>query len=520
MPNPLVPNDADCIVVGGGHNGLVAAWYLARAGLRVLVLERRAMVGGGAVTEEPFPGYRVGTCAYVCHMRQRKVIDDLALRKHGMHIYPLDPAALFPFPDGSHFRMWHSAERTAEEIGPLSAADADAYPPWIRFWERAGALLLRDFLREPPTLAQLAAEVAGSEDAELLDTLLTVPIRDLAERTFADPRIAAAAVGTGDFGQIDAPGSAFAQAYFKTNLLTPDEDYGIVRGGMGGITQAMAASAAAAGVTIRTEAAVERIVVEGGRARGVVLAGGESLSAGVVLSNADPKSTFLRLVKGEALPLGFVAAVTRLKTRSASLKLHAVLRRLPDFSRFLGPDDDESRVAMVRIMPSLDAIAASWRDAMAGIPTRHPLMQLQIPTVLDPTLAPPGAHVLSAWVTYEPTRLREGSWAERGREVGERLIAAIAAYAPDIRDCIEEWQLVSPPEIEARVGMTDGSIRHLDILPQQMLASRPLPGWGGYRKPVDGLYLCGAGTHPGGEVTGAPGHNAAQAVLRDRATSA
>jgi len=515
-----MPEDADCIIVGGGHNGLVAAWYLAQAGLRVLVLERRPLVGGGAVTEEHFPGYRIGTCAYVCHMLQRKVIDDLALRQHGMHIYPLEPAALFPFPDGSHFRMWHSAERTAEEIGPQSAVDAKAYPSWIRLWERAGALLLRYFLREPPTLTELAADVAGTEDAALLETLLTVPIRDMAEQTFTDPRIAAAAVGTGDFGQIDAPGSALAQAYFKTNLLTPDEDYGIVRGGMGGITQAMAAAAEAAGVTIRTEATVARVIIEEGQARGVVLAGGESLSAGVVLSNADPKTTFLRLMEPEMLPAGFRDAVGQLRTRSASLKLHAVLKRLPDFSRYLTAEDDESRVAMVRIMPSLDAIEASWRDAMDGIPTRHPLMQLQIPTVLDPTLAPPGAHVMSAWVTYEPPRLREGSWAERGREVGERLIDAIAAYAPDIRECIEEWQLVSPEEIESRVGMTDGNIRHLDILPQQMLASRPLPGWSAYRTPIKGLYLCGAGTHPGGEVTGAPGHNAAQAVLRDQETSA
>lgn len=513
-------NDADCLIVGGGHNGLVAAWYLARAGLSVLVLERRSVVGGGAVTEEPFPGYRIGTCAYIAHMLQPKVINDLGLRDHGLHIYPLDPAALFPFPDGGHFRMWHSAQRTAEEIAPLSAADAEAYPAWIRFWERAGALLLRYFLREPPTFAQIAADVAGTDDAALLETLLTVPLRDLAERTFQDPRLAAAAVGTGDFGQIDAPGSALTQAYFKTNLLTPDRDYGIVRGGMGGITQAMAAAATAAGATIRTEVPVQRILIRNGRACGVVLASGETLTAPYILSNADPKTTYLRLIDPAALPAGFPDAVARLKTRSASLKLHAVLKRLPDFSRFLRPDDDLSRLAMIRIMPSLDAIEASWRDAMAGIPTRHPLMQLQIPTVIDPTLAPPGAHVLSAWVTYQPVRLREGTWADRGREVGERLLDAIASYAPDIRDCVEDWLLISPEEIESCVGMTDGNIRHLDILPHQMFAGRPLPGWSGYRTPLPGLYLCGAGTHPGGEVTGAPGHNAAHVLLRDRGSTA
>ena len=245
-------------------------------------------------------------------------------------------------------------------------------PSWIRFWERAGALLLRYFLREPPTFAQIAADVAGTDDAALLETLLTVPLRDLAERTFQDPRLAAAAVGTGDFGQIDAPGSALTQAYFKTNLLTPDRDYGIVRGGMGGITQAMAAAATAAGATIRTEVPVQRILIRAGRACGVVLASGETLTASHILSNADPKTTFLRLVDPAALPAGFPDAVARLKTRSASLKLHAVLKRLPDFSRFLRSDDDLSRLAMIRIMPNLDAIEASWRDAMAGIPRAIP----------------------------------------------------------------------------------------------------------------------------------------------------
>ena len=507
--------DATCIIVGAGHNGLVAASYLARAGLRVTLLERRDVVGGASVTEEFVPGYRVGTCAYICHMLQRKVIDDLELRTHGLHIYPLDPVAVFMFPDGGHFRMWNDAERTGDEIARISPTDGQAYPRWIRFWEQAADIVLRYFLQPPPTLAQIMTDVRGTADEAVLETILTVPLRDIALRYFENAGIAAAAVGTADYGQIDAPGSALVQAYFKTNLHTAPEDFGIVRGGMGGVTQAMARAAEAQGATIRTNAEVSRIVVEDGVARGVQLTSGETMTADIVLSNADPKSTFLRLIDDAVLPGDFVAAIRGLKSRSASLKIHGTLRRLPDFSRFLQPDDNETRLAMLRVMPHLDDVEASWRDAMAGIPTRYPLMQIQIPSVLDPTLAPPGEHVMSIWVTYEPAHLRDGSWTDAKREVGERLIDTLSQYAPDIRECIIEWDLFTPEDIFDRVGMTDGNIRHLDILPHQMFANRPLPDWSDYRTPIRGLYLCGAGTHPGGEVTGAPGHNAAHAVLED-----
>lgn len=506
---------ADCIVIGAGHNGLVAANYLARAGRRVVVLERREVAGGACVTEELFPGRRMGTCAYICHILQEKVIDDLDLRAHGFHVFPLDPAGFLPFPDGTSFSMWHDARRTAEEIAPVSTADARAWPEWIAFWERAAGILKRYFLKPPPTLAKLFAEVRGTPDEAVLETLLTVPVKDIADRMFETETVKGAAVGTTDFGQIDAPGSALPVAYMKAGLLTPPENYGIVRGGMGGITQSMARSAQAAGVTVRTGAEVRQITVKNGAVRGVQLSTGEVIGSPVVLSNADPKRTFLRLVPEGALRPDFTSAVRRLKTTSASLKLHAVLKRLPDFSRYLGPDYEQRLPPMVRMNPSLDTLLASWGDAQRGIPTRHPLMQVQIPTVLDHTLAPAGGHVMSVWVTFEPPHLKSGSWASMRRPAGEGVIAALEVYAPDVRECIEEWDVFTPEDIESRIGMTDGNIRHLDLLPGQMLSGRPLPGWSSYRTPVKGLYLCGAGTHPGGEVTGAPGHNAAHAVLED-----
>ena len=511
-----------CIIVGAGHNGLVAAFYLARAGIDVIVLERAEQVGGGAVTDELFPGYRIGACAYICHMLQRRVIDDMELRRHGLHIYPLDPAALIVYPDGDSLRYWHDHERTDDEIARISPRDRGAWPKWMEFWEDAARLFQRYFLSEPPAFEDIARDMAGTKYEAVWDRLLNVPVRVMAEEYFEDPRIAAVAIGSGDYGAISEPGSALTQTYFKMSLLTPDEDLGIVRGGMGGVTQAMAKAAQEAGAEIRTGANVSQIIVSDGRAAGVRLESGEEIEAAIVVSNADPKSTFTRLIDERSLPNGFpgfpgfTEAVQGLSTRSASLKLHATFRQLPDFSRYLRPDDAETLIAMVRITPSLDYIESSWSDAMNGIPTRYPLMQLQIPTVFDPTLAPPGKHVMSVWVTYEPAYPRTGSWADIRRDVGNAILDQIEKYLPDIRDCIEQWDVFTPSDIGERVGMTDGNIRHLDLLPGQMFANRSLPGCGPYRTPVPGLYMCGAGTHPGGEVSGAPGHNAAHAVIRDR----
>jgi phytoene dehydrogenase-like protein len=508
--------DTDCIIIGAGHNGLVAAWYLVRAGLKVTVLERRGVVGGAAVTEELFPGFRLSVCSYICHMLERKVIDDLQLRRHGLHIYPIDPVSLFPFVDGSHYWAWHDAEKTSQEIGHMQgvpAADADAYPRWIRFWEQAGGLLKKYFLRPAPTVGEIASDVRDTADEAVFDTLRKTSARELAAEYFQDQRVAATAVGSPDYGQISQPGSSLALAYFKTNLHTAHEDLGIVRGGMGSITQAMARSVTSAGAAIHTDAPVKKVVVEQGSVRGVELENGESLSASLVLSNADPKSTFLHLVGESDLHSAFVSQVRSLKTRSASLKFHAALNRLPDFDRFLRPGLDQTSLAMIRVLPSVDAIEASWNDAMSGIPSRSPLMQIQIPSVLDPTLTRSGEHVMSVWVTYQPAHVRNGSWDSVRQNVGEALISELANYAPDIRECIVAWEVFTPEDISRRVAMTDGNIRHLDILPGQMLSDRPLPGWADYRTPIAGLYLCGSGTHPGGEVTGAPGHNAAQAVL-------
>jgi phytoene dehydrogenase-like protein len=507
--------DHDVIIIGAGHNGLVAAGYLARAGVDVLVLERRDLVGGACITEELWPGISAPTCSYICHMLQRTVIDDLDLRAHGMHIYPQDPHLFCPFPDGQSAVVWDADEPTTQALAQLSQHDAHNFAAFQHLRRRLARLLHRHFLEPPPTLAQLFREVDGTDDAPLLERLLVGNVMDLLDEFFESPYVKALFVRAWDAGDPTAPGSLLSTTYLWTDLFTAPEDYGVVRGGMGGITQALARSATSAGAKIKTSAEVDHVLVEEGRARGVVLIDGEEISARRVISNADPKRTFLRLLQPGHLDSDFRGRVERLRTDAAYLKFHAALDRLPDFSRYLGAEYDPRWLAYTQICPSVDYFRQSWADARSGRPSRTPLMSVQIPTVYDPSLAPDGTHVMSIWVQYAPVRPIDASWDDLRHAAGEHLIDTLATYAPDIRQCIREWMLLTPPDIEQRVGLTDGNIRHIDMVLGQMLADRPLAGWSDYRTPIRDLYLCGAGTHPGGEVTGAPGHNAAHAVLHD-----
>ncbi len=507
--------DYSAIIIGGGHNGLVAANYLARAGNSVLVLERRGFVGGACITEELFPGYRVSSCAYICHLLQAKVIDDLELRQHGLHIYPIDPIAFYPLPGERGVLRWHDDERSADSIARISPSDSRRYHDWTAFWRRAGDIIQRYFLADPPTLADVAADVRGTPDELVFERMLTGSMKDLVDEHFESPFVRACFIDAQDAGDVRAAGSVMACAYIRSDALTPQENFGIPRGGMGAITQAMARSAEAQGVDIRLNAAVDRILVRNGRAYGVQLADGVQVSADAVLSNADPKRTFLSLADEADIPTALLDDIRRSKTDTAYLKFHCAMSELPDFSAYLGDDYDPKALAYIRVCPSVDYFEQNWADARSGIPSSCPVMYIQIPTVYDDTLTPPGKHVMSVWVMYAPVRLREGSWQDARQAVGEHLIDTIDGYAPNFRKSLLDWELFTPMELEERVGLTDGNIRHLDITTAQMFAARPSHHMQGYRTPVDGLYLCGAGTHPGGEVTGAPGHNAARNLLRD-----
>lgn len=505
----------DAIVLGAGHNGLVAANYLAAAGVGVLVLERRDFIGGACVTEELFPGFRAPTCSYVCHLLQDKVIEDLELRRHGFEVYPLQPYRLHPFPDGQYIMIWPDDKDTVEEIRRVAPRDAERFAGWSEFWQRAAGILHRYFLQAPPSLTTVAAAVAGTADEEIFERMLTGSMKDLVEEYFESDLVRATFIEAHDAGDVRAPGSIMAVAYIKCNYFTEARNVGIPHGGMGGITQAMGRAAQERGVEIRTGVEVERIAVRNGRAVGVILQGGEEIGADVVLSNADPKRTFLNLVEREVLEPSFIAAIKRLKTEVSCLKFHCALKELPDFSTYFGADFDPHYLAQVRICPSVAYFEQSWADARNGQPSSCPVMYVQIPSVYDESMTPPGQHIMSVWSLYAPVRLRQGTWDGVRQEVGEHLIDTLALYAPNVRQAIIDWQVFTPADLEARVYLTDGNIRHLDIVSEQMLGRRPNRELSGYRTPVEGLYLCGAGTHPGGEVTGAPGYNAAGVVLGD-----
>ncbi|MBM3948330.1 MAG: NAD(P)/FAD-dependent oxidoreductase [SAR202 cluster bacterium] len=503
-------NKMRAIIIGAGHNGLVTAAYLARAGLDVLVLERRDIVGGACVTEELFPGFRVSSCSYICHMLQSKVIDDLELRKHGFEVHPVDPYRFQPFPNGRYMLLWQDHERTAEEAGRISRRDGQRVRDFYAFWGRAAGILHRYFLKEPPTLAEVARAVQGTPDEPAFERMLTGSIADLVEEHFESEEVRATFLDAQDAGDPRAPGSIAAMGYIMCDIFTELRNWGIPHGGMGGITQAMASAARAHGVEIRTGVEVRRIAVGRGRATGVVLASGETLPADVVVSNADPKRTFLALLDAADLPEGLADGVGRLKSNVAYFKFHCALRRLPDFTRYLGARYDLRFLTQVRICPSVGYFEQAWNEARNGIPPAHPVMHIQVPSVLDKSLTAPGTHVMSVWGLYAPVHPHGGTWDELREQAGRNIIETISQYAPDFKECIVDWQLFTPLDLERRNYLTDGNIRHLDIVPGQMFSLRP-----GYRTPVAGLYLCGAGTHPGGEVTGAPGHNAAHAILRD-----
>ncbi|HVB01802.1 MAG TPA: NAD(P)/FAD-dependent oxidoreductase [Acidimicrobiales bacterium] len=517
--NDHSPPAYDAIIVGAGHNGLVTSFYLARAGMKVLVLESRDIIGGAAVTEELWPGHRVPTCSYLCHVLQAKVIEDMDLPAHGFSVHHLEPGYFAPFPDGSRILTWDDDDRTVAEISKISRHDAAAFPHYIALRKRMASLIAAYFLKPAPSLAEMVEKVRHTEDEPLLERLLVGSMTDLLDEYFVDSRVKGWQVSALDAGDPSAPGSLLSASYVAVGLLTPTRYHGIVSGGMGGITQAMAGACRSMGVDLRINARVERILVESEAAVGVRLENGDELMARIIVSNADPKLTFLELVGKENLQASFVEAVERLKTKAAYLKFHAVASDLPDFSRYLGPGYDDHALAQIRICPSVEYYRQSWDDASHGRLSTCPVMSIQIPTVYDSTLVQGEGHVISIWVQYAPVKPANGHWNELSCTAGEQLIDAVSEYVPDFRSKVTEWVLFTPDDIERRVGMTDGNIRHIDMVAGQLLNLRPMAGWSNYRTPVEGLYLCGAGTHPGGEVTGAPGHNAAYAILKDRLRS-
>jgi phytoene dehydrogenase-like protein len=521
----------DAVIVGGGHNGLVTAAYLARAGRKVLVLERREMVGGCAVTEEIWPGYKVSTGAYLTSLMQERIVRELELERHGYQVDAKDPAFFSVFPDGRHFFMWQDRAKTLAEIAKFSKRDAEVYPAYEDQLERLSQVVEELLLTIPPQFPpggiadyieylRLAGRMRGLSPKELvaLVKIFTQSASEFLDEWFESEQVKVTLATDGVIGANGgprSPGTAYILLHHCMGGVGGHRGlWGFVRGGMGMVAESIASAARAKGVEIRTGVAVERVLVRSGRAYAVVLESGEEIEGGQIASNLDPKITFLRLLETRDLPAEFVDAIRKFRIEGTSCKINLALNGLPEFTSYPGAPGPQHRATM-HICPSIEYVERAWDDAKYGRPSERPLLELTVPTMYDPSLAPPGKHIMGIFLQYAPYTLREGTWDELREPFGDRVISLIAEYAPNIRSIVEHRQVLSPLDLERRFGITGGNIFHGEMSLDQMFVMRPVAGWARYRTPVPGLYLCGSGAHPGGGVMGAPGYNAAREILKD-----
>jgi len=509
----------DAIVVGAGHNGLIAAGYLAKAGKKVLVLERRSIIGGATVTEEWFPGYHLSTCSYVCNLLLPEVITDLELERHGYEVRPFDPQYFVPFPDGSYFMSFLDGRKTREQIAKFSQRDVAGYDAYWAMWDRILERMRPLLLQPAPTWDQIESRFSGPQGQEDWRTLTRKSIAELLDEYFESEQIKAP-LSTGGVIGVNAgpmsPGTAYVKYHHLIGSIGGHQGaWGFVRGGMGSIPRAIAAFDREHGVEIATDSEVAEIDIQDGSATAVRTLDGRRYLADIILSNADPTRTFLGMVGEFHLPTDFVDGVKRIKVKGSVVKVLMALGELPNFTAMPGTRVGPQHTGGIVINPSVEYLETAWDDCKRGHPSRRPFMDCYIQTATETGLTPPGKHTMSLFVQYAPYDLAEGTWDQRRDEIGANIIDTLAMFAPNIRNAIEHLEVLGPPDIERIIGITGGNIFHGEILPDQMFSYRPVPGYSDYRTPVDRLYLCGSGAWPGGAVFGAPGRNCALEALRD-----
>ncbi len=534
----------DAIIIGGGHNGLVCAAYLARAGRKVCVLERRHVLGGCATTEELWPGYQVSTAAYVISLFQTHIIRELRLKEYGLKILPRSPSSFTPLPDGRSLTMGPDPALNHREIGKFSLKDAAAFPRYEALLERIAATLepalseaapdplplpdgwrkigLAKKLRDGKKLLGLYNAVKElGEDLPATVEILTGAARPILERWF-ETEVLKATLATdaiiGAFTSISSPGSAYVLLHHVMGEAGGARGvWGYVQGGMGQLSEAIASACEDMGVEIRRESPVHSIQTDPRGVCGVGLDDGSQLSARCVASSVDAHLTFEKLLSPEVLPEEFRDAVAKIDYSSASAKVNLALGEPPQFTCLPSNGVAPHHHGTMHVGPSLDYLDRAYDDAKYGRPSEEPVLEMTMPTSVDHSIAPDGKHLLSIFVQYAPYELRDDHWDNVKEAFGDRCVEMLARYAPNVPNTIEHRQVLSPLDLERVYGITGGNIMQGAMSPHQLYCFRPVAGWADHRTPVPGLYLCGAASHPGGGVMGSCGANAAQEILRDRA---
>ncbi len=519
---------SDAIVLGGGHNGLVCACYLAQAGLRVRVLERRPIVGGAAVTEEFHPGFRNSTASYTVGLLAPEIVRDLRLKAHGLRFVPRPQANFLPLPDGESLSLFNDDRQTAQEFARFSAKDAEALAGFRAMIREAGAVVRGQLFRTPPNvgggladglragLAALDVKNLSMHRRRHLADLLLKPVASVLDGWFENEHVKAALAfdaTVGNFASPYAPETAYGLLHHALGELDGVGGvWGHAIGGMGAITQAMLAEARRLGVEVETEADVREVIVQSGRATGVVLADGSTRRSRRIAANIAPKTLYLKLIDSVALDAEFLRRIHAIRTESATLRMNVALAELPDFACKPGVRAQDHHASGIVIGPTLDYLEAAYLDARQGDWSRRPIVEMLIPSTVDDSLAPPDRHVASLFCQHFPY---DRDWQRQGEAAAETVFATIDRFAPNFSRSVIARQILTPSDLEQRFGLPGGDIFHGAHTLDQLWSNRPVMGYAGYRGPIAGLYHCGAGAHPGGGVTGIPGRNAAREMVRD-----